>query len=450
MRTWPARLYGSAYLAYHLRGQARFPFQPPAVIARARDRRVRQMVLHAYRSVPYYRELLPRLGLSPADFRTADDLARLPILEREDVGANPYAFLSSAYRMDRCVASRTGGSTGKSLPILHDSSAVLQSAAYQWRDQSLLARLVGRSFGYRELIFSSAVGVAGLVERFGHARSFLPSGLRIQRRYHAVLDPPEAAVRLLNDFKPHLLKGFGSGIAKLFAQLEREGAPFHRPCAVSYSGDALPAGARALIEQRFGIPVFSTYQAAEAFKIGFECERHAGLHLNADLYPLRVVDADGRTAPHGEVGDVVVSNLVNRAMVLLNYRIGDCAVLAADPCACGRTLPLLAHLEGRSGEALIGVQGRRLTATALESAFWSALSRTLLHQVEQRAPDRIHWRIVPRATADREALRAVLVENGRKYFGDDVAVEVEFLDDLPRTERGKVRSFVLAPAGSPR
>ncbi|HUR07930.1 MAG TPA: hypothetical protein VM347_35680, partial [Nonomuraea sp.] len=187
MSTWPARLYGNAYLAYHLRGQPHFPFKPPREIARARDRRVRQTVLHAYRSVPYYRELLPRLGLSPDDFRTADDLARLPILEREDIQANPRAFLSSAYREDRCLAVRTGGSTGKSLPVLCDSAAVLQSTAYGRRDQAILTRLLGRSYGYREVIFGSSSGITGSTERFGLANIAVPPGLRIVRRYHPVL-----------------------------------------------------------------------------------------------------------------------------------------------------------------------------------------------------------------------------------------------------------------------
>jgi phenylacetate-CoA ligase len=124
--------------------------------------------------------------------------------------------------------------------------------------------------------------------------------------------------------------------------------------------------------------------------------------------------------------------------------------LGEDPCACGRTLPLLAHLEGRSGESLIGAQGRQLTASALESAFWPALCRTLLYQVEQLAPDRVLWRIVPNASADPESLRAMFLQNGRKYLGDNVTVEVEVVDDLPRTERGKVRSFIVPALGSPR
>jgi hypothetical protein len=73
-----SRLMWNGYLAYHLYGQNRFPFQPPDMIKRVQMRRVRNMVLHAYRTVPYYRETMDRLGLTADHFHTADDLARLP------------------------------------------------------------------------------------------------------------------------------------------------------------------------------------------------------------------------------------------------------------------------------------------------------------------------------------------------------------------------------------
>ena len=83
----------------------------------------------------------------------------------------------------------------------------------------------------------------------------------------------------------------------LFSHLAEANVQFHRPRMLRYSSDSLPENTRRLIAERFGIPVFSTYQANEALKIGFECERHTGYHLNVDLYPLRIADAKGRTLP---------------------------------------------------------------------------------------------------------------------------------------------------------
>ena len=100
----------------------------------------------------------------------------------------------------------------------------------------------------------------------------------------------------------------------------------------------------------------SRYNAAEAFKIGFYCEQRTGFHLHEDLCHVRIAGADGATAGPGEVGRIVISNLVNRASVLLNYPIGDLGAIAAEPCPCGRTLqgPLGAGGQGGGHPAAAG------------------------------------------------------------------------------------------------
>lgn len=291
------------------------------------------MVSHAYRTVPYYRETLDGLGLRPDDLRTAADLAKLPLIEPGQVQRDPEYFVSSAQPLDRYLKLRSGGSSGAPRTVYHDAAALLRNAAHGERNRSLLTPLLGRSLGYRVTVFAPPFSSYLEVQRFCEERALMPAKARIQRQYLSVLDPPGQNLPLLNDFKPAHVIGYGSYLDMLAAHLDATDAPFHRPRVVTYGGDNLSTAARRVFEQKLGIPVFSAYQAIEAFRIGFECERHAGLHLNIDLSPLRIVDAEGRPLGPGEPGDVVVSNLVNRATVLLNYRLGDVASLLPDPCA---------------------------------------------------------------------------------------------------------------------
>src|SRR4030067_870432 len=103
-------------------------------------------------------------------------------------------------------------------------------------------------------------------------------------------------------------------------------------------------GGREFFERELGIPVYSRYNAVEAFKIGFTCEERQAFHLNSDLTHVRIVDADGKPCAAGQTGEVIISNLVNRATVLLNYRLHDVAALSDELCPCGRTLALLCAL----------------------------------------------------------------------------------------------------------
>ena len=95
---------------------------------------------------------------------------------------------------------------------------------------------------------------------------------------------------------------------------------------IAFSSDAMTPEGRALIQERFGIPVLGRYGAIEALKIGYTCEAEVGYHLHEDLCHVRIVD-----------DEVVLSNLVNRGTILLNYRLGDIASRLEEPCPCGRS-----------------------------------------------------------------------------------------------------------------
>jgi phenylacetate-CoA ligase len=209
-----------------------------------------------------------------------------------------------------------------------------------------------------------------------------------------------------------------------------------------------PSG-KELIEDTFGCKVNSTYSASETGRIGFECERCDGFHLNIDLNALRVVDESGRDVPPGEVGEIVVSNLHNRAMVLLNYRLGDWGALAAQPCPCGRTLPLLARLEGRHSEQITLGDGRVLSALVVDMLLKHETDAALKVQVVNPAPGDLIWRIVPFAGTDREAMRRSLLAKGKEVFGDHTRIDVQFVDDIPPTPAGKFAKVVRQVDTSP-
>lgn len=432
------RFYWSLYLAWHLRGQAGYPFRPPAAIRRDQARRVRAMVAFAYRYVPYYRETMDRLGLRPSDFRGVDDLARLPLLEREQLQRDPEYFVSTARPLDGYLRLRSGGSTGAPRTVYYDTAALFQDRAHAEREGRVIARFVGRRWGYRRVSILSPLASANEIGHLLRERSLALPGISIRRESLSLLDPPEVNVPRINAAKPDVLHSYGSYLEILFNYLHRTGAPFHRPRLVTYTSDSLGDAARRRIEQEFGIPVLSTYGAIEAMRIGFECEAHRGLHLNEDLYPVRIVDAEGRTLPPGEIGDVVVSNLVNRATVLLNYRLGDLAARLPDPCPCGRSLPLLSFPSGRSDDLIELPGGRQMHPQAIRIIFTEE-TEVWQYQVVQESWTRFRVSVVAPETGDREGIRSRVAERFARTFGPDITVDIVFVDSVPRTAGGKVR-----------
>jgi len=232
----------------------------------------------------------------------------------------------------------------------------------------------------------------------------------------------------------------------LFSRLAAGQLDFHHPRVITFSSDGLSDSIREIIEQKFGIPVFGTYQAVEALKIGFECEQHLGYHLNIDLCAVSMIDDRGHPVAPGQPGELVVSNLYNRAMVLLNYRLGDLGVMSPHPRGCGRNLPLLEQLVGKTNQILALPDGRKLISGSLEMLFPDELRGTLQAQISQRRDGGILWRIVPIEGADRESLAERLRARTRQVLEHPLEVEVEFVSDIPRTAGGKIPRIVADPA----
>ena len=430
-----SRLRWAAHFAWHLRGQSAFPFLPLAALQRTQAERVRRMAAYACQTVPYYRETCRRLGLDAADFRDGGNLARLPVLEREAIQRDPEYFCSETVTRADLLHITSGGSCGAPRLVLHDPCGVFENAAHGERERSIWTAIIGRATGYCELTVAPPHSTTLKVQQYCRERGLYPRGLGIEREYASLLDPPQTTVQHINAFKPHVLHSYGSHLAILFGHLERTGVSMHRPAIVSYTSDSLSPTVRTMIEQRFGIPVFTTYQAVEAFKIGFECERHCGLHLNVDLYPLRVVDGAGRDVPQGQSGEVIVSNLVNRGMVLLNYRLGDIVTLLPDRCECGRSLPLLSYPEGRTDDLLEFASGRIVHPQAIRSAF-NQERLVWEYQVEQLTDDDFRVSLLASPACDREATRQRVVDKLATVLGR-ARIDVQFVESIDRTVGGK-------------
>ena len=428
---WTARLTAAAPR------EARFPFRSPEAIERAQRRRLAETVAHAHEHVPYYRETMRRLGLGPGDFQTAEDLARLPLIEREQLQGDPEYFVSRAEPLEAYLELRTGGSSGEPIVFFRDRASLYQRMLGFQRAEPVMARLTGRRWRRRTALIAPQSSSTTNVNSAIDDQRVRP-GVRTVTRQFSLFDPLEAVAAGIDEFRPHSITGYGSYIGALYDHLVSSGRPFHRPRVVVYAADPLPEQMRRLLNEELGIEVLSHYQAVESPTIGWECERHSGHHLNVDLCPIRLLDSQERDLPPGESGEVVVSNLVNRGTVLLNYRLGDLATRLPEPCPCGRSLPLLSAVEGRSTDWLASRSGAPVHPQTIRSIL-RHVAGVRRYQLVQERSGHVRVVMVTAPGADREAIRTETAA-GAKRLPDPLDVEVEFSSSLSRTEGGKVRT----------
>ncbi len=436
------RLRRSGAFLRHLRGQARFPFRPWEEIERAQRERLAGMIRFVWEEVPHYRAVMDRLGMRPEDVREVEDLAALPIVEGTQVQELGHALLPGGRPSEAWIRSRSGGSTGAPKTIWLEPDCFIASIAARERARAVTVRAIGRRTGFREAIFAPPEGVFRVIEQRAYELLWAPRFMRVARRYYSLYDDPETVLPDLAEFGAEHYHGYGSQLARLFQHLLDSGAPFPLPRAVSYTSDDMPATIRHAIQERLGVPVFSLYGAVEALNMGFTCGEGEGFHLNADLYPLRIIDEAGRTLPPGESGSVVVSNLESRGTVLLNYRIGDRARMLEGPCPCGRTLPRLGGLEGREDEWVARAEGRSVHGQAVRTLFTHQDDRVWRYRVVQEEVDRFTVTLVAARGVDRDVLARDVVRRFRGRFGEETRVDLRFAEELEQTSGGKIRPFI--------
>lgn len=163
--------------------------------------------------------------------------------------------------------------------------------------------------------------------------------------------PFAEVVTAVRRFAPDVLGGYPSAV-ELLAEEQRAGRIRIEPKRIITSAEPLRDDARATIREAFGLQPVDFYSSTESLVLGASCASARGIHLFSDWHVFEVVDSDLRPVPPGSPGSLLVTNLYNRAMPLIRYRLGDEVVLSDRPCPCGSAFPLLERIVGRSEDLL--------------------------------------------------------------------------------------------------
>jgi phenylacetate-CoA ligase len=435
------RSFWSGYTLWHARGDDGIPYQPLERIEALQRRRLRSIVDHAYATVPHYREAIDDAGLHPRDLRSASDLAQLPLIAGEDLAGSPERFASRAYPPSTTLALESSGTSGRRKTVRYSTSALFVALAHGQRQRAVLAHFVGRRTGYREMVARRTESVAAQLRSFYEANAWVPRRMDVERAMLPIELSFDQALERINAFRPDVLYGYGSFVGPLFRWAVERGRSLHRPRVIWYGSDSMPDPDRALLEDEIGVPVISTYQADEALRIGYQCERRRGFHLFLDAVAVRVVDDRGREVGPGESGNLVLSNLTNRATVLLNYRLGDRVTLAAEPCPCGRSLPMIERIEGRADDLILLANGEARHPIAVLWAL-QKVPGVVRVQIVQEEITRVRLLVVGAAGIDWPVARAQLDSILRSLLGAGVVLEIERVDGIAPEPSGKVKAVV--------
>jgi phenylacetate-CoA ligase len=407
----------------------------PERIAALQWQRLKRLLEHCYREVPYYRQRWKALDITPADINNLADYARLPVLTKADI-RDHFEELKADSLRDKLLYKATGGSTGEPLRFGYTRESNDRRVAVMWRGYDWAGSRMGRRTLY---LWGGAVGEPTRAHQLKERMYNALFARRMLNTFHMTDANMAEYADAIDRYRPEIIVAYVGPLLRLSQWLIANGRKPWQPQAIIGGAEALHDFQRTIIEQAFGCPAYNTYGCREFMLVAAECEQHRGLHVNADHLVVELRKS-GETQPDTQAGEVIITDLFNYGMPFVRYLNGDMATASNEQCACGRGLPLLARVDGRVLDTI-----RTPAGHALPGEFFPHMLKDVpglaRFQLVQRELDRLDLTIVRGDGFDENSLAYIRREVG-KVLGDSVQLQCHFTDDIPLTRSGKLRVTV--------
>lgn len=414
-----------------LRTLRRSQWEPLEQMQRRQWQQLREAVRHAGSECPYYQQLFAGLKFDAGNFELAD-FQRLPLLTKADIRNHTPGLLARGLSTATLGHHKTGGSTGVSLTTYFDT---------RWQQVRTADAMRANEWAQWFHGMKSAA-VWGNPPEARTLKEKLRSLLHDRLIYLDTMNLSEASLR---DFvarwraaQPEILFGHSHSLFMLARFLVEQGIDDLRPRGIVSTSMMLIQSERAVIERAFACKVTDRYGCEEVGLIASECERHQGFHLNIEHLFIEFVRPDGSAAQPGQEGAIVVTDLFNRAMPLIRYRIEDVGVPSARRCDCGRGMPLMDRVAGRVADYLKKPDGSMVAGVSLVERTLTAIPGIEQMQIVQDAPRRLELNLV-RAPDYSPQSEQALLDEFRSVFGADFEFRVSYLEKIPQERSGKYR-----------
>lgn len=391
----------------------------------ARD--LADMVAWAVANTDYYAEKFAGLDLSARAF------SDLPVLTKDEVRDHLDALLARGAR-ERARLGHTGGSTGKPLAFWYDDAKHELMRAGMCRGYMMSGWRPGQKilnfWGARQDVVAGGVFGQGMGD-FIAAERTIPAWEYSEANLHAW-------ARFIQAYRPTLLQGYASALTEVARHALAERMPMPRSLIGVYStAEVLDEQQRELMQRAFGCKVFNQYGSREVPNMACEC-RHGNMHVFTDMVYLESRPMDGEDR-------LLVTSLTNRLMPFIRYDIGDSGRLLDGECGCGSPFPLMAMGMCRRNDLIRARDGRRIHPSYFNRLLYG-LTRIRQYQWVQRGPDRMDLNLVAPEPLPG-AVVADLAAHLRAEVDPDMALRVNYLEEIPRTVSGKHRFVIGLDAG---
>lgn len=406
----------------------------PEEIGRLQVQRLRSFLADVFHHVPYYRDL-SREQRWRTDLGTVGDLlGQLPLMTKPAIRMHVEELKST--RAGKLRRFNTGGSSGEPLIFFLGSERISHDVAAKWR----ATRWWDVDVGDREIVVWGSPIELNNQDRIRVVRDRLFRTWLIPA-FEMSAAKLDSYVETIRSLRPAMLFGYPSSLSLIAAYARANGLSMDDlGVRVAFvTSERLYEEQRQIISSVFGCRVANGYGGRDAGFIAHECPA-GSMHISAEDIIVETVDEAGEAVGPGEAGEIVVTNMATGEFPFIRYRTGDVGILGDGVCGCGRGLPVLKEIQGRTTDFVAASDGTIMHGLALIYVLRDMAGVERFKIVQE---DLCHTRVlVVRGQAYRAECDGQIIAAFKARLGADVDVVVESVEDIPAEKSGKFRYVV--------
>ncbi|WP_448547398.1 phenylacetate--CoA ligase family protein [Thalassotalea fusca] len=403
-------------------------------LAKLQLERLRSFLSKIGENVPYYKSLFEEKGFKPAKLTSVEQLSELPFLSKAVIRDNFDQL--KAQNGGEVKPFTTGGSSGTPLTFLLSNERVSHDVAEKWR----ATRWWDVDIGDKEIVAWGSPIELGAQDKVRIARDKLFRSTLIP-----AFDMDESKILHFIDeikrIKPKMLFGYPSVFSLIAKTAQTHNIDMNDVGikVVFVTSERLYPYQREVIEQVFAAPVANGYGGRDAGFIAHQCPG-GKMHLSAEDIVVEIVDTEGNPVPVGEKGEIVVTHLATSDFPFVRYKTGDIAAIDPEPCSCGRGLPALKEIEGRTTDFIVAEDGTVMHGLALIYVL-RELEGIEEFKIVQETKLLTRVQVVPTDTLT-DKLKTQIIDGFKARLGDNVQIALEQVDAIAAEKSGKFRYVI--------
>lgn len=393
------------------------------------------LIRYACRHVPYYKNFIDDKSINASDITLDNYKDIFPLLTKETLRKYSNEFISRDAEHGKHLYINTSGTSGTPLRVAVYKAAIQHNYAFFTR----LLSWAGINYGDRSATFAGRVFIPQGQKGPPYWRKNRFLNNLLFSSYNISGNTIPSYIEALGRFDPVYIDSYPSAIYEIAKHIIDNHLEHDiRPKAIITSSETLYDYQRSSIEEAFGCRVYDHLGCAEMVALISQCE-HGYYHVNPEYGLLEVVDADGQPAPKGEPGQLVCTGLINLAMPLIRYVLGDSVILGDDECRCGRNFQVIKSIIGRTDDLIIACNGSKVGR--LDPIFKGLDQSIKETQIIQNDLNKMTVKIVTDADYD-SVNTGKIVSELKKRTGNCMNIRIEFVDSIPKSRSGKFRAVV--------